>query len=53
MSRVAELALADAGLKCGDIDGFLCGNSTTMPHIMLATVFAEHFGITPSYAYAI
>ncbi|WP_441241482.1 thiolase family protein [Tardiphaga sp. 768_D3_N2_1] len=53
MSRAAELALADAGLKRGDIDGFLCGYSTTMPHIMLATVFAEHFGITPSYAHAI
>ncbi len=24
-----------------------------MPHIMRATVFAEHFGITPSYAHAI
>jgi acetyl-CoA acetyltransferase len=53
MSRAAELALADAGLKRSDIDGFLCGYSTTMPHIMLATVFAEHFGITPSYAHAI
>ena len=53
MSRAAELALKDAGLKRADIDGFLCGYSTTMPHIMLATVFAEHFGITPSYAHAI
>jgi acetyl-CoA acetyltransferase len=53
MSRAAEAALADAGLKRGDIDGFLCGYSTTMPHIMLATVFAEHFGIKPSYAHAI
>jgi 3-oxoacyl-[acyl-carrier-protein] synthase III len=25
MSRAAELALADAGLKRGDIDGFRCG----------------------------
>jgi acetyl-CoA acetyltransferase len=53
MSKAAELALADAGLKRGDIDGFLCGYSTTMPHIMLATVFAEHFGIRPTYAHAI
>ncbi|MDB5502798.1 MAG: hypothetical protein JWR89_2700 [Tardiphaga sp.] len=53
MSTAAEAAIADAGLKRGDIDGFLCGYSTTMPHIMLATVFAEHFGITPSYAHAI
>jgi acetyl-CoA acetyltransferase len=53
MSSSAELALADAGLKRGDIGGLLCGYSTTMPHIMLATVFAEHFGIKPAYAHAI
>lgn len=53
MSEAAESALADAGLRRGDIDGFLCGYSTTMPHIMLATVFAEHFGIRPAYAHAI
>jgi acetyl-CoA acetyltransferase len=53
MSTAAELALADAGLKRSEVDGFLCGYSTTMPHIMLATVFAEHFGITPAYAHAI
>ena len=53
MSTAAELALADAGLKRSDVDGFLCGYSTTMPHIMLATVFAEHFGITPAYAHAV
>ncbi|HEY8336370.1 MAG TPA: thiolase family protein [Tardiphaga sp.] len=53
MSTAAEVAVADAGLKRSDIDGFLCGYSTTMPHIMLATVFAEHFGIRPAYAHAI
>lgn len=53
MSNAAELALADAGLRRADIDGMLCGYSTTMPHIMLATVFAEHFGITPAYAHAV
>jgi acetyl-CoA acetyltransferase len=53
MSEAASLALADAGLKRTDIDGILCGYSTTMPHLMLATVFAEHFGIKPSYAHAI
>ena len=40
-------------LKRGDIDGLLCGYSTTMPHIMLATVFAEYFGIRPSYCHAV
>src|SRR3954454_24141529 len=53
MSKAAELAIADAGLTRGEIDGVLCGYSTVQPHIMLATVFAEHFGITPSYAHAV
>jgi acetyl-CoA acetyltransferase len=53
MSKAAELALADAGLTRGEVDGLLSGYSTTMPHIMLATVFAEHFGIRPAYAHAI
>jgi acetyl-CoA acetyltransferase len=53
MSMAAQLALVDAGLKRTDIDGILCGYSTVTPHIMLATVFAEHFGIQPSYAHAV
>src|SRR4030088_1400899 len=53
MSKAAELAIADAGLKRGEIDGVLCGYSTVAPHIMLATVFAEHFGIKPAYAHAV
>ncbi|MET0508563.1 MAG: thiolase family protein [Burkholderiaceae bacterium] len=53
MSEAATAALADAGLERGDIDGLVCGYSTTMPHIMLATVFAEHFGVRPTYAHAI
>ncbi|WP_407160060.1 thiolase family protein [Bradyrhizobium sp. STM 3557] len=53
MSMAAQLALDDAGLKRADIDGILCGYSTVSPHIMLATVFAEHFGVQPSYAHAV
>src|SRR5471032_1078855 len=53
MSKAAALAIADAGLKRGEIDGILCGYSTVSPHIMLATVFAEHFGVRPSYAHAV
>jgi acetyl-CoA acetyltransferase len=53
MSGAAELAISDAGLARAEIDGILCGYSTVSPHIMLATVFAEHFGITPSYAHAV
>ena len=53
MSEAAAAALTDAGLARGEIDGVICGYSTTMPHLMLATVFAEHFGLTPQYAHAI
>jgi len=53
MSTAAELAMADAGLERRQIDGVICGYSTTMPHIMLATVFAEHFGIQPVYCHAV
>lgn len=53
MSQAAQAALDDAGLKRSDIDGILCGYSTVSPHIMLATVFAEHFGIRPAYAHAV
>src|SRR5262249_5477909 len=53
MSKAAASAIADAGLKRSEIDGLLCGYNTVSPHIMLATVFAEHFGIRPSYAHAV
>lgn len=53
MSRAAQLAIDDAGLRRPQIDGILCGYSTVSPHIMLATVFAEHFGIRPAYAHAV
>ena len=53
MSEAACAALSDADLERGDIDGLICGYSTTMPHLMLSTLFAEHFGIHPRYAHAI
>ncbi len=53
MSGAASGALDDAELLRGDIDGLICGYSTTMPHLMLSTLFAEHFGIRPRYAHAI
>ncbi len=51
MSQAATAALDDAGLERREIDGLVCGYSTTMPHLMLSTLFAEHFGITPRYAH--
>jgi acetyl-CoA acetyltransferase len=53
MSEAATAALADAHVERRDIDGLVCGYSTTMPHLMLSTVFAEHFGLKPGYAHAI
>jgi 3-oxoacyl-[acyl-carrier-protein] synthase III len=53
MTEAATEALQDAGLERREVDGLLCGYATTMPHLMLATVFAEHFGLRPSYAHAI
>lgn len=52
MTRATDLALADAGMARGDIDGLICGYSTTLPHLMLSTVFAEHYGLHPRYAHA-
>jgi acetyl-CoA acetyltransferase len=53
MSEAAAQAIADAQLERHDIDGLICGYSTTLPHLMLATVFAEHFGLKPSYAHSV
>jgi acetyl-CoA acetyltransferase len=53
MSEAAAAALDDAGLERRDVDGLVCGYSTTMPHLMLSTLFAEHFGITPVYAHGV
>ena len=52
MTDAASAALADAGLVRQQVDGLICGYSTTMPHIMLSTLFAEHFGLQPRYAHA-
>ncbi len=52
-AEAASLALADAGLRASDIDGVLCAYSFTEPHLMLASVFCEYFGIQPAYSAAI
>jgi acetyl-CoA acetyltransferase len=53
MSVAAQAALADAHLERKDVDGLLCGYSTTFSHLMLSTVFVEHFGLRPTYAHSI
>ncbi|MBY0296193.1 MAG: thiolase family protein [Methylobacterium sp.] len=53
MSEAATEALASAGLERRAIDGVICGYSTTLPHLMLSTVFCEHFGLAPAYAHAV
>jgi acetyl-CoA C-acetyltransferase len=53
MAEAATEALEDGGFERGEIDGLLTGYSTAMPHLMLSTLFAEHFGLSPRYAHAI
>ncbi|WPB57335.1 thiolase family protein [Xylophilus sp. GOD-11R] len=51
MAEAAEAALQDAALDHGNIDGLLCGYATTLPHLMLSTLFAERFSLRPTYAH--
>lgn len=51
MARAADQALESAGLHRREIDGVLCGYATTLPHLMLATLFAERYGIEPAWAH--
>jgi acetyl-CoA C-acetyltransferase len=53
MAEAATEALGDGGFERPEIDGLLTGYSTAMPHLMLSTLFAEHFGLAPRYAHAI
>ncbi len=53
MAAAARQALDCAGLVRTDIDGVLCGYSTTMPHLMLSTLFCERFSLRPDYAHSV
>lgn len=53
MAQAAKHALEDAELKRSDIDGVLCGYSTTMPHLMISTLFCERFSLRPNYAHSV
>ena len=53
MAKAATAALSEAGLPREAVDGLLCGYSGTLPHLMLATLFGEYFGLRPRYAHAL
>ena len=52
MAQAATQAIGEAGLARAQIDGVLCGYATTLPHLMLATLFCERFALEPAYAHA-
>ena len=53
MARAAAAAIEDAGIARDQVDGLLCGYATTLPHLMLADLFAERFGLRPGYAHGV
>lgn len=53
MAHAAQQALRSAKLRRPDIDGVLCGYATTLPHLMLSTLFCERFGLQPHYAHGL
>jgi acetyl-CoA acetyltransferase len=53
MALAAQRALEDAGLGRAEIDGVLCGYATTLPHLMLSTLFCERFSLEPAYAHSV
>lgn len=53
MAAAAEQALGSAGVRRSDIDGVLCGYATTLPHLMLSTLFCERFALQPHYAHSL
>ncbi|MET1113364.1 MAG: thiolase family protein [Comamonas sp.] len=52
MAEAATQALSSAQLEHPEIDGVLCGYATTLPHLMLATLFCERFALKPDYAHS-
>lgn len=53
MADAATRALADARLVRSEIDGVLCGYATTLPHLMLSTLFCERYALRPAYAHSV
>jgi acetyl-CoA acetyltransferase len=53
MAEAATKALADAQMSRREVDGVLCGYATTLPHLMLSTLFCERFVLRPAYAHSV
>jgi acetyl-CoA acetyltransferase len=53
MAEAATNALSDAQMTRNEVDGVLCGYATTLPHLMLSTLFCERFVLRPTYAHAL
>jgi acetyl-CoA C-acetyltransferase len=53
MAEAAQRALEDSGVERDEIDGVLCGYATTLPHLMLSTLFCERFSLAPAYAHSV
>ena len=53
MAQAAQQSLDSARLRRADIDGVLCGYATTLPHLMLSTLFCERFSLQPRYAHSL
>jgi len=53
MAQAASAALHGAQLNRNEIDGVLSGYATTMPHLMLSTLFCEKFSIQPNYCHSL
>ena len=52
MADAARQAVVSADVARTDIDGVLCGYATTLPHLMLSTLFCERFALAPRYAHS-
>jgi acetyl-CoA C-acetyltransferase len=53
MAEATTNALADAQVSHHEVDGVLCGYATTLPHLMLSTLFCERFALRPAYAHSV
>ncbi|HAA91807.1 MAG TPA: thiolase [Rhodospirillaceae bacterium] len=53
MAKATDAALANGGLRREYIDGLVVGYSHKLPHIMIASLFAEYYGLHPTYCHGV